>query len=75
MAAVKVSIAMQKQILELHSKGIKSRQIAKILKVGRNTIRRVIKRGELTAPGAIEPDWSKSIDWERFGSKFLAAFN
>jgi transposase len=65
MAAVKVSIAMQKQILELHSKGIKSRQIAKILKVGRNTIRRVIKRGELTAPGAIEPDWSKSINWEK----------
>jgi transposase len=65
MAAVKVSIPMQKQILELHSQGVKARKISRILKVGRNTVRRVIERGELTAAGAIEPEWSKTIDWEK----------
>lgn len=65
MAAVKVSIAMQKQILELHGKGIAIRKIAKTLKVGRNTIKKVIERGEIVAPGGIEPEWAKSIDWEK----------
>ena len=65
MAAVKVSIPMQKQILELHSQGVKARKIARILKVGRNTVRRVIERGDLIAAGATEPAWSKTIDWEK----------
>ena len=65
MAAVKVSTAMQKQVLELHSQGIPARKIAKTLKVGRNTVKNIIARGELIAPGAIEPDWSKKIDWEK----------
>lgn len=65
MAAVKVSTAMQKQVLELHSQGIPARKIAKTLKVGRNTVKKIIERGELIRPGAIEPDWSKKIDWEK----------
>jgi hypothetical protein len=65
MAAVKVSIAMQRQILELHARGLTARKIAKTLKVGRNTIRKIIARGDLIQPGAIEPAWSKTIDWEK----------
>lgn len=63
MAAVKVSTAMQRQVLELHSRGIPARKIAKTLNVGRNTVKKIIARGALVAPGAIEPDWSKKIDW------------
>lgn len=33
---------MQKQILELHAQGMTARKIARILKVGRNTSRKVI---------------------------------
>lgn len=65
MAAIKVSIAMQKQILELHEQGLTARKIAKVLKVGRNTIKKVIERGELIQPGAIEPEWSMTVDWEK----------
>ena len=66
MAAVaKVSVAMQKQILELHARGLTARKIAKTLKVGRNTIRRVLSCGELTAPGPLPPAWARSIDWEK----------
>jgi transposase len=65
MAAVKVSILMQKQILELKAKGFADRKIAKTLKVSRNTVKRVLLRGALASPGSIEPDWSKSIDWEQ----------
>jgi len=66
MAAVaKVSVAMQKQILELHMQGLTARKIAKTLKVSRNTIRRVISRGEMTVPGAVPPAWAQSIDWEK----------
>jgi hypothetical protein len=65
MPAVKVSVKMQKQILELHSRGFAERRIAKTLKVGRNTVRRTIKRGEIIHAGAILPAWAKSIDWEK----------
>jgi len=65
MAVIKVSIRMQKQILELHAQGMKARQIARTLKVGRNTIRRVLGRGEIAMPGAIVPQWAKAIDWEK----------
>ena len=66
MAAVaKVSVAMQKQILELHARGLTARKIAKTLKVGRNTIRRVLSCGELTAPGPLPPAWARNIDWEK----------
>ena len=65
MAAVKVSTAMQKQVLELHAQGMTARKIAKTLRVGRNTIKEIIERGELIKPGAIEPGWSKTIDWEK----------
>ena len=65
MAAVRVSTAMQKQVLELHSQGIPARKIAKTLKVGRNTVKKIIARGDSVAPGATEPDWSKKIDWEK----------
>ncbi|GEM_PF-4689050 len=65
MAAIKVSIPMQKQILELHSKGFTARKIAKTLKVGRNTIKRILARGEIAMPGGIAPEWAKTIDWEK----------
>jgi transposase len=65
MAAVKVSVLMQKQILELHAQGFTSRKIAKTLKVGRNTVRGVLKRGDVIAAGAIAPEWAKTIAWEK----------
>lgn len=65
MTVIKVSIAMQKQILELHSGGYTARKIAKLLKVGRNTVRRVLERGEIANPGSTAPDWAKAIDWEK----------
>jgi transposase len=60
-----MSILMQKQILELHIRGLTIRKIAKTLKVGRNTIRRVLSRGDVAAPGAEAPEWAKSIDWDK----------
>jgi len=65
MAAIKVSIPMQKQILELHSQGLTARKIAKTLKVGRNTIKRILARGEIAMPGGIAPEWAKTVDWEK----------
>ena len=66
MAAVaRVSVAMQKQILELHAQGLTARKISKTLKVSRNTIRAVLKRGTLATPGAVVPAWVNLIDWEK----------
>lgn len=62
---MRVSIQMQKQILELHARGYSARKISKSLNVGRNTIRRVVKRGELIESGAEAPAWTKTIDWEK----------
>jgi len=65
MATVKVSVPMQQQILELHAREYSERRIAKTLKVGRNTVRAVIKRGAIAPTGASMPEWAKSIEWER----------
>lgn len=65
MTVIKVSIPMQKQIFELHNKGYSNRKIAKLLKVGRNTVRDVLERGEVVAPGALRPEWAKQIDWQK----------
>ena len=65
MTVIKVSIAMQKQILELHTRGYSARKISKTLKVGRNTVRRAIERGKVESPGAGVPDWAKLVDWEK----------
>jgi len=66
MAAVaKVSVAMQKQVLELHAQGMTARKIAKVLKVSRNTIRRIVNSKSLIPPGPVVPEWAKIIDWEK----------
>lgn len=65
MATVKVSTQMQEQILELHSKKYSERKIARMLKVGRNTVRAVIRRGAVVPAGAEMPGWARSIDWEK----------
>ena len=65
MATVKVSVDMQKQILKLYVDGISIRKIAKTLRLSRNTVKLVIKRGEVVAHGALMPEWAKTIDWEK----------
>jgi hypothetical protein len=65
MATVKVSVPMQEQILELHAREYSERRIARTLKVGRNTVRAVIKRGAVAPAGAAMPEWAMLIDWER----------
>lgn len=65
MATVKVSVPMQKQILELYAKKFTERRIAKTLMVGRNTVRAVIARGVVVPAGAAIPEWAKTIDWEK----------
>lgn len=64
MAQVRMSIPMQKQILELHSQGRKIRAIARILKKDRRTIARVIEKGKVEYPEGFVPDWAKSINWD-----------
>jgi transposase len=64
-AVRKVTVAMQKQILELHARGVTARKIAKVLKVGRNTVRRVLNNIDISEPGAAVPDWAKLVDWEK----------
>src|SRR5665213_1739446 len=63
MATVKVSVAMQKQILELHLRGLTARKISRTLKVGRRTVKRVIERGNVVVGGAAMPEWAKLVDW------------
>lgn len=65
MATVRMSVAMQDQILELHAKEYSEQRIARMLKIGRNTVRAVLERGAAVAPGSAPPGWAKSIDWER----------
>ena len=65
MAAIKVTIAMQEQILELFRQGRSERAIAKIVKKHRKTVSRIIKRGTVARPGTIAADWATRIDWEK----------
>ena len=65
MATIRVTTAMQMQILELARQGRSVRAIAKIVQKHRKTVSDIIKRGTAMKPGAIESDWSKLIDWEK----------
>ena len=65
MTVIKVSLEMQRQVFELHSKKYSSRKIAKVLNISRNTVRKIIERGNIIIPGAQDPEWSKKIDWEK----------
>ena len=64
MAGVRVSIPMQKQILDLRAKGYSARKIARILKKGRNTVRAIIERAEVVDQSEL-PEWAKSLDWQK----------
>jgi transposase len=67
MAQVRVSIPMQKQVLELRAKGFSARKIARILKKGRNTVRAILDRAEVVLQDEL-PDWAKAIDWQKIRS-------
>ena len=61
---VKVSIPMQEQIFELHTKGYSVRRIARMLKKSRHTVNRVLERGQVVVPGGQAPEWATSINWD-----------
>lgn len=63
MPAIRVTIAMQEQILELFRQGRSERAIAKIVKKHRKTVSQIIKRGTVARPGAVAADWATLIDW------------
>lgn len=62
MAAVRVTVAMQEQILELFRQGRSERAIAKIVDKNRRTVSRIINRGTVAKPGAVAADWAMQID-------------
>ena len=63
MATVKVTAAMQSQILELHRQGRSDRAIAKIVGENCRRVSRIIKLGFGVLPAGQVPDWAKAIDW------------
>jgi transposase len=65
MAQTRVTVPMQKQILELHRQGKSDRAIAKIVGKNRRTVTRIIQRGEAVRPNIEDPAWAKVIDWEK----------
>jgi transposase len=65
MATMRVTVAVQTQILELHRQGRSERAIARIMKRNRRTVSRIIKRGTAVIPGAVTADWSVQIDWKK----------
>ncbi len=68
MAGVRVSVSMQKQVLEMRANGFSARKIARILKKGRNTVRAIFERADVVAQGEL-PEWAKSINWEKVRSE------
>ncbi len=65
MAVTRETVAVQKQILELHRQGHSDRAIAKLVGKNRRTVARVIARGEAVLPNIETPEWTKAVDWEK----------
>jgi len=65
-ARPRVSSPMQDQVRHLfHNEGLKIRQIAKALKLSRNTVRGIL-REPLRPPSEPEiPSWARPVDWEK----------
>lgn len=65
MATTRVSVPMQKQVLELHAEGHSARKIAKMLRKSRNTVKAILERQGIVEPGTAVPEWARAIDWEK----------
>lgn len=65
MRVVKVSVPMQEQIFLLKSQGLSNRKIAKALQMSRDTVSKIITRGEVVETGAERPQWTQKIDWQK----------
>ncbi len=57
---------MHEQVHHLfHNEGHKIRQIAKALKISRNTVRSILREKPGTETVPTIPDWAKAVDWEK----------
>lgn len=65
MTTTRETVPMQNQILELHRQGRSERAIARIVGKHRQTVARIIARGEAIQPNFISPEWALKIDWEK----------
>lgn len=62
---------MQEQVRHLfHNEGFKIRQIAKALKLSRNTVRGILREAEKPLREAKVPLWAKAVDWEKIKSEY-----
>lgn len=65
MAKMRINVENQKQVLEMHKNGIGIKQIARSLKLSRNSVRKIL-RGCNDAPSAPSvPDWAGTVDWQK----------
>lgn len=68
MAQLRTSVAMQKQVLELIEKNYSKREVARMLGVSKNTVKRILREyhasGEVSSSVKSEPVWSQIINWD-----------
>lgn len=64
MAQMRTSVVMQKQVLELHAKGMSIRGISKVLRKSRKTIRKIVEQAAMPVVQP-SPDWVVAVDWQK----------
>lgn len=67
MAQLRTSVAMQKKILELIDKKYSKREVARMLGVSKNTVKRILREHKASGEVASvkpEPVWSQKINWD-----------
>ncbi len=68
MAQLRTSVAMQKQVLELINNKYSKREVARMLGVSKNTVKRILREyrssGEMSPSVKSEPVWSQKINWD-----------
>lgn len=67
MAQLKTSVAMQKQILELIEKKYCKREVARMLGVSKNTVKRVLRvhQCNIEQTNKSGPIWSQKLNWKQ----------
>jgi transposase len=67
MAQLRTSVAMQKQILELIAKDYSKREVARMLGVSKNTVKRILKEHKVSGDSTSKPEpiWSQKINWKQ----------
>jgi Mor family transcriptional regulator len=62
---MRINVENQKQVLEMHKNGVGIKQIARSLKLSRNSVRKILRGSDDAPSNPNVPAWACAVDWQK----------